>query len=51
MKQPSESSAKKKPYESPKLLVYGNLMEMTRARGKSGRLDGGRTDDRRRTGA
>jgi hypothetical protein len=50
MKQPSESSAKKKPYESPKLLVYGDLIEMTQ-KGKSGRLDGGKTDDRRRTGA
>lgn len=50
MKQPSESSAKKKPYESPKLLVYGDLIEMTQ-KGKAGRLDGGITDDRRRTGA
>ena len=30
MKQPSNSSPKK-PYQSPKLLVYGDLTEMTKA--------------------
>ena len=50
MKQPSETPAKKKPYESPKLLVYGDLAQMTKARGKYGRADGGRADDQRRTG-
>jgi hypothetical protein len=49
MKQPSKLSAKKKPYKSPKLLVYGDLTQMTKARGKGGRPDSGH-DDRRRTG-
>ena len=50
MKQPSERLAKKKPYQSPKLLVYGDLRQMTQARGKQSKPDGGRTDDKRRTG-
>jgi len=44
MKQPSnESSIKpsKKPYEPPKLLIYGDLNEMTQQKGKSGKKDGG----------
>lgn len=51
MKQLSENTGKKKPYESPKLLVYGNLIQVTQSRGKSGHRDGSHTDDRRRTGA
>lgn len=31
----------KKPYESPKLLVYGSLTEMTRKMGTHGKPDGG----------
>ncbi len=50
MKQPSEKETQKKPYQPPKLLVYGNVAQMTQARGKSGRPDGGRRVDRRRTG-
>jgi hypothetical protein len=38
MKQPSEKLAKK-PYQSPKLLVYGDLKEMTRSNGGVGKLD------------
>jgi len=30
----------KKPYQTPKLLVYGDLTEMTRATGKTGNRDG-----------
>jgi hypothetical protein len=51
MKQPSEASAKKKTYQSPKLLIYGNLIQMTQAAGKKGHIDGGHIDDKRRTGA
>jgi hypothetical protein len=31
----------KKPYESPKLVVYGSLAEMTRKIGPRGKFDGG----------
>ncbi len=30
----------KKPYQTPKLLVYGALAEMTRTTGKAGKRDG-----------
>lgn len=46
-----EKSERKKPYESPKLLVYGNLAEMTRKRGRHGNLDGGKMAGMRHTGA
>jgi hypothetical protein len=48
----SEKVGTKKPYESPKLFVYGSLAEMTRVKGKHGKLDN-RGADRRRpyTGA
>jgi hypothetical protein len=49
MTQPSETPGNKKPYQAPKLLVYGNLMQMTQARGLKGHLDGG-PPTRRRTG-
>jgi len=49
MKQPSNTTPKK-PYQSPKLLVYGDLTEMTKATGKSGKIDGGRNPNKRRTG-
>ena len=42
MRPQSEASAKK-PYQPPKLLVYGNLTEMTLAMaGSKGNLDGGK---------
>jgi len=40
MKQPLEKTAKK-PYQSPKLLVYGDLTQMTKSTGNQGRPDGG----------
>jgi hypothetical protein len=49
MKQPSTNSTKK-PYQSPKLLVYGDLTEMTKSLGRVGQLDGGSFPLRRRTG-
>ena len=51
MKQPStEAPAKKKPYQAPKLLVYGDLTQLTQATGARGNLDGGTRLGRRRTG-
>jgi hypothetical protein len=38
---PSAKPAKK-PYQSPKLLIYGNLTEMTLGNGRRGAIDGGR---------
>lgn len=49
MKLPSERPARK-PYQSPKLLVYGDLTEMTKAVGTGGKLDGGKKLGKRRTG-
>ena len=42
----------KKPYESPKLLIYGDLKEMTLATGARGQKDGATTGNplKRRTG-
>ena len=43
MQQPSKEVPEKpvkKPYEAPKLLVYGDLKEMTLSRGGRGKLDG-----------
>ena len=50
MKQPSEAPAQRKPYQPPKLLVYGDLTEMTRAKKVGGKLDGKTTGTARRTG-
>jgi hypothetical protein len=51
MNRPSEKpEKKKKPYQSPKLLVYGNLTEMTQAAGRKARSDGGRVGTSRFTG-
>jgi hypothetical protein len=50
MKQPSETSAKKKPYQSPKLLVYGDLTQMTKVSKKTGHPDGATSGAARRTG-
>jgi len=40
----------KKPYQSPKLLVYGDLKDMTKAIGTKGGVDGGTKTGKRRTG-
>jgi len=50
MKQPSETPAKKKPYQPPKLLVYGDLIQMTKVTKKAGKPDGATTGANRRTG-
>ncbi len=50
MKQPSNKPAKK-PYQSPKLLVYGDLTQMTKSKAVGGRADAAKTGLRRRTGA
>jgi hypothetical protein len=49
MKQPTNRNAKK-PYQPPKLLVYGDLAEMTRAAGTKSKIDGGNKPRMRRTG-
>lgn len=49
MTQPSERLTKK-PYEPPKLHVYGNLAEMTKAKGVLGKTDGGTKVRKRNTG-
>jgi hypothetical protein len=49
MKQPSSNPAKE-PYQPPKLLVYGDLTEMTKAAGSKGNPDGGTKFGKRRTG-
>jgi hypothetical protein len=41
MNRPSEKAFQKKLYQPPKLLVYGNLTDMTNASGMSGHRDGG----------
>jgi hypothetical protein len=47
MNRPEEASAKK-PYQAPKLLVYGNLTEMTQARSnKRSAGDGGKAGKRK----
>ncbi len=50
MKRPSEKPAKK-PYQSPKLLVYGDLTQMTKSKAIGGRPDPATTGLKRRTGA
>jgi hypothetical protein len=50
MRPQSEASAKK-PYQPPKLLVYGNLTEMTLTMsGNQGNLDGSKNLTMRKTG-
>lgn len=49
MKQPSKRTHKK-PYQPPKLLVYGDLAEMTKAVGSKSKIDGGTNPRMRRTG-
>jgi len=50
MKQPS-AKPEKKPYQPPKLLVYGDLAHMTQSKLTGGRADPAKTGLRRRTGA
>jgi hypothetical protein len=50
MKQPPERLAKK-PYQSPKLLVYGDLAQMTKSNAIGGNPDAAKTGLKRRTGA
>ncbi len=50
MKQPSRKHAKK-PYQSPRLLVYGDLTQMTKSKAIGGRADPAKTGLKRRTGA
>jgi hypothetical protein len=38
---PPIEAPKKKPYQAPKLLVYGDLTEMTKTKGPRGMTDGG----------
>jgi hypothetical protein len=49
MKQASKKLVRK-PYLPPKLLVYGNLAEMTKSLGNKGKRDGGSLAGRRKTG-
>jgi hypothetical protein len=48
MRPQSEASAKK-PYQAPKLLVYGNLTEMTLTMAGKGNLDGSKSLTMRKT--
>jgi len=50
MKQSVEVPSKKKPYLPPKLLIYGNLAQMTQGKGLVGQPDGAKTGRNRRTG-
>ena len=43
-------ASEKKPYQSPKLVVYGTLTEMTKMIGKMGMGDGGMLINRTKTG-
>jgi hypothetical protein len=45
-----QKQEKKKPYESPKLIVYGNLAEMTQSKGTVGKPDTGGSGRKRFTG-
>lgn len=49
MRTEAEQSAKR-PYIPPKLLVYGNLTELTQASGNMHMLDGGMVMGMKRTG-
>jgi hypothetical protein len=50
MTQSFEVQPKKKPYQSPKLLIYGSLAQMTQQGGVSGKPDGGKKFRSTRTG-
>ena len=47
---PVSKRLEKKPYEPPKLHVYGDLAEMTQAKGLVGKTDGGKAARKRNTG-
>lgn len=47
---PVPKRLEKKPYEPPKLHVYGNLAEMTQAKGVLGKADGGTIRRKKNTG-
>jgi hypothetical protein len=48
---PQPDLSAKKPYQAPKLFVYGNLTEMTLTMaGKKGNLDGSKNLNKRMTG-
>ena len=49
MKQQTKRT-EKKAYQPPKLLVYGDLAEMTKAVGNKFHIDGGTAPRQRRTG-
>jgi hypothetical protein len=49
MTQRAEVPAKKKPYQSPKLVVYGSITQMTQ-KGLVGRVDGVTSGRARKTG-
>jgi hypothetical protein len=46
---PREAAPPKKPYQTPKLFIYGDLTTMTQASGRRGMADGGMTGFNRRT--
>jgi len=46
---PQYEASAKKPYQPPKLLVYGNLTEMTLSKSNMGNLDGNKTVGMRKT--
>jgi len=47
---PQSEAPAKKPYQQPKLLIYGNLTEMTLSFGNMHNLDGNKTVGMRKTG-
>jgi hypothetical protein len=47
---PVPDQVSKKPYQPPKLHVYGNLAEMTQSTGRIGKADGAKTGVKRHTG-
>jgi hypothetical protein len=47
---PAAERPPKKPYQAPKLLVYGNLTELTQARSNTGKSDNATRGPKRRTG-
>jgi hypothetical protein len=46
---PPQAVPAKKPYESPKLFIYGDLTTMTQTMAGGGMLDGGKAAFMRRT--
>jgi hypothetical protein len=46
----AQEAGKKKPYQAPKLLVYGNLTEMTQSLGGKGKKDSATRGLARQTG-